>query len=266
MKRFLIAGTFRARCRGQVLAADAPMPGTSRLPPVYGGADRQLTDLYIGVDGGGALCDSNWIDRSNAPRAISSAVGRYSAAPPFSKQLKYSSHLNSRQNSPRRYPIKHRHQRRRVWVRSATLQPMSLGCPLLPAEQLAYGATRALAKRLGVPWLRSNGGISRDWLVRCSRCHPVEMAVATTARTAASPRTQMMQIDARIIVQYSLPRILRSRGQRPCLRFLLTKQFLSTDRLKKPLGPRIPNAPVLSIHVNRCVRATPTRCSMPVRI
>jgi hypothetical protein len=187
-------------------------------------------------------------------------------AEPFSKQLKYSSHLNSRQNSPRRYPIKHRHQRRRVWVRSATLQPMSLGSPLLPAEQLAYGATRALAKRLGVPWLRSNGGISRDWLVRCSRCHPVEMAVATTARTAASPRTQMMQIDARIIVQYSLPRILRSRGQRPCLRFLLTKQFLSTDRLKKPLGPRIPNAPVLSIHVNRCVRATPTRCSMPVRI
>jgi hypothetical protein len=81
MKRFLIAGTFRARCRGQVLAADAPMPGTSRLPPVYGGADRQLTDLYIGVDGGGAFCDSNWIDRSNAPRAISSAVGRYSAAP-----------------------------------------------------------------------------------------------------------------------------------------------------------------------------------------
>jgi hypothetical protein len=74
MKRFLIAGTFRARCRGQVLAAEAPMPGTSRLPPVYGGADRQLTDLYIGVDGGGAFCDSNWIDRSNAPRAISSAV------------------------------------------------------------------------------------------------------------------------------------------------------------------------------------------------
>ena len=74
MKRLLIAGTFRARCLGQVLAADAPMPGTSWLPPVYGCADRQLTDLYIGVDGGGAFCDSNWIDRSNAPRAISSAV------------------------------------------------------------------------------------------------------------------------------------------------------------------------------------------------
>ena len=77
MKRLLIAGTFVPAAWDKSLAADAPMPGTSWLPPVYGGADRQLTDLYIGVDGGGAFCDSNWIDRSNAPRAISSAVELY---------------------------------------------------------------------------------------------------------------------------------------------------------------------------------------------
>jgi hypothetical protein len=70
--------------------------------------------------------------------------------------------------------------------------------PLIGAEQLAYGDTRALANRFGAPWLRSNTGA--DWLVRCSRCHVVEMAVATTARTAASPRMQKIPIDARIMV------------------------------------------------------------------
>ena len=70
--------------------------------------------------------------------------------------------------------------------------------PLIGAEQLAYGDTPALASLFGAPWLRSNTGA--DWLVRCSRCHAVEMAVATTARTAASPRMQKILIDARIIV------------------------------------------------------------------
>ena len=35
----------------------------------------------------------------------------------------------------------------------------------------------------------------------CSRCQPVEIPVAMTASTAASPMTKMMQIDARAIVR-----------------------------------------------------------------
>ncbi len=69
--------------------------------------------------------------------------------------------------------------------------------PLIGSEQLAY-RDPALANRFSAPWLRSNTGA--DWLVRCSRCHAVEMLVATTARTAASPRMQKIQIAARIIV------------------------------------------------------------------
>ena len=74
----------------------------------------------------------------------------------------------------------------------------------MPVEQLAYGATRALAKRLGVLRPRSNGGSSRSWLVPCARCHSVEIPVAITARTAASARILVMQINARVIVRYSV--------------------------------------------------------------
>jgi hypothetical protein len=64
-----------------------------------------------------------------------------------------------------------------------------------------HGFTWALAKRLGMLRPRSNGRTSRNWLVRCSRCQPVEIPVAMTASTAASPMTQIMQIDARAIVR-----------------------------------------------------------------
>jgi hypothetical protein len=46
-----------------------------------------------------------------------------------------------------------------------------------------------------------SGRTSRNWLVLCSRCQPVEIPVAMTASTAASPVTQMMQIETRAIVR-----------------------------------------------------------------
>ena len=63
MKRILIAGVFALAAGGQALAADLPMPAPvppqAYVPvvPFY-----NWTGFYIGINGGGALGNSNWLD------------------------------------------------------------------------------------------------------------------------------------------------------------------------------------------------------------
>ena len=63
MKRILIAGLFALAAGGQAFAADLPMPAPvppqAYVPvvPFY-----NWTGFYIGINGGGALGNSNWLD------------------------------------------------------------------------------------------------------------------------------------------------------------------------------------------------------------
>jgi outer membrane immunogenic protein len=63
MKRRLIAGVFALAAGGQAFAADLPMPAPvppqAYVPvvPFY-----NWTGFYIGINGGGALGNSNWLD------------------------------------------------------------------------------------------------------------------------------------------------------------------------------------------------------------
>jgi hypothetical protein len=71
----------------------------------------------------------------------------------------------------------------------ASSHDLSAGDRFLPTSRVMkplIGDTPALASLFGAPWLRSNTGA--DWLVRCSRCHAVEMTVATTAQYWPSAR------------------------------------------------------------------------------
>jgi outer membrane immunogenic protein len=66
MKRIVIAGAFALIAGGQALAADLPMPAPVRGPatyaPIVAPVPYSWTGFYIGINGGGAFGNSNFLD------------------------------------------------------------------------------------------------------------------------------------------------------------------------------------------------------------